>query len=51
MRKVKVAVIGAGTAGLSAYRSARKHTDSVLLMDPARWAQPAPVSAACPASC
>ena len=34
MRKVKVAVIGAGTAGLSAYRSARKHTDSVLLMDP-----------------
>lgn len=34
MRKVKVAVIGAGTAGLTAYRTARKHTDSVLLIDP-----------------
>lgn len=34
MHKVKVAVIGAGSAGLNAYRSARKHTDSVLLIDP-----------------
>lgn len=34
MRKVKVAVIGAGSAGLTAYRSARQHTDSVLLIDP-----------------
>jgi dihydrolipoamide dehydrogenase len=34
MRKVTVAVIGAGTAGLTAYRAARKHTDSVLLIDP-----------------
>ena len=34
MRKVNVAVIGAGSAGLTAYRSAREHTDSVLLIDP-----------------
>lgn len=34
MREVKVAVIGAGTAGLTAYRAARRHTDSVLLIDP-----------------
>jgi len=34
MRTVTVAVIGAGTAGLTAYRAARKHTDSVLLIDP-----------------
>lgn len=34
MRKVTVAVIGAGTAGLTAYRTARKHTDSALLIDP-----------------
>lgn len=34
MRSTQVAVIGAGSAGLNAYRQARKHTDSVLLIDP-----------------
>lgn len=28
---VDVAIIGAGTAGMGAYRAARAHTDSVLL--------------------
>ena len=32
-RKVDVAVIGAGTAGMSAYRAARKHTDSIVLIE------------------
>ncbi len=32
-RKVDVAIIGAGTAGLSAYRAAKKYTDSVLLVE------------------
>ena len=30
---VDVAIIGAGTAGMGAYRAARKHTDSVLLIE------------------
>ena len=34
MRKVEIAIIGAGTAGLTAYHQARKHTDSLLLIDP-----------------
>ncbi len=32
-RKVEVAIIGAGTAGMVAYQRARKHTDSVLLLE------------------
>ena len=28
-----VAVIGAGTAGMSAYREARKYTDRIALLD------------------
>ena len=32
-RKVDVAVIGAGTAGMSAYRAARKHTDNIVLIE------------------
>lgn len=32
-RKVDVAVIGAGTAGLVAYRAARKHTDRIVLIE------------------
>jgi dihydrolipoamide dehydrogenase len=32
-RHVDVAVVGAGTAGLGAYRAARAHTDSVLLIE------------------
>lgn len=31
--QVEVAIIGAGTAGMGAYRAARKHTDSVLLIE------------------
>ncbi|AZZ89778.1 dihydrolipoyl dehydrogenase [Hahella sp. KA22] len=32
-RKVDVAIIGAGTAGLGAYRAAREHTQNVLLIE------------------
>lgn len=32
-RKVDIAIIGAGTAGLTAYSAARKHTDSLLLIE------------------
>src|SRR5512133_3110535 len=31
--QVDVAIIGAGTAGMGAYRAARSHTDSVLLIE------------------
>jgi dihydrolipoamide dehydrogenase len=31
---VEVAIIGAGTAGMGAFRAARRHTDSVVLIDP-----------------
>jgi dihydrolipoamide dehydrogenase len=31
--QVDVAIIGAGTAGMGAYRAARKHTDSILLIE------------------
>ena len=33
MRKVDVAVIGTGTAGMGAYRAARQHTESVVLIE------------------
>lgn len=33
MRKVDVAIIGAGTAGMGAYRAARQHTESVVLIE------------------
>ena len=32
-RKVDIAVIGAGTAGMGAYRAARQHTDSIILIE------------------
>lgn len=32
-RTVDVAIIGAGTAGMSAYRAARKHTDNLLMIE------------------
>jgi len=32
-RKVDIAIIGAGTAGLTAYNIARKHTDSLVLIE------------------
>ena len=31
--QVNVAIIGAGTAGLGAYRGAKKYTDNVLLIE------------------
>lgn len=34
MQQVQIAVIGAGSAGLTAYRQARRQSDSVLLIDP-----------------
>lgn len=33
MRKVDIAIIGAGTAGMGAYRAARKHTDSIVMIE------------------
>lgn len=33
MREVDVAIIGAGTAGMVAYREARKHTDRIVLIE------------------
>jgi dihydrolipoamide dehydrogenase len=32
-RKVEVAIIGAGTAGLAAYRRVREHTDQLVLIE------------------
>ena len=32
-RQVDVAIIGAGTAGLGAYRAAKQHTDSVVMIE------------------
>jgi len=32
-RKVQIAIIGAGTAGLSAYKEAKKFTDNILVID------------------
>ena len=32
-RQVDVAIIGAGTAGMGAYRTAKKHTDNVVLIE------------------
>ncbi len=33
MREVDVAIIGAGTAGMGAWRAARKHTDNLVLIE------------------
>lgn len=35
--KVDVAILGAGTAGMSAYRAARKHTDSLALIEASNY--------------
>ncbi|WP_347330656.1 dihydrolipoyl dehydrogenase [Marinimicrobium locisalis] len=32
-RKVEIAIIGAGTSGLTAYKAARKHTDELVLIE------------------
>jgi dihydrolipoamide dehydrogenase len=32
-KHVDIAILGAGTAGLSAYSAARKHTQNLLLID------------------
>lgn len=34
VRRVDVAVIGAGSAGMGAFRAARQHTDNVVVIDP-----------------
>lgn len=36
-RKVDVAIIGAGTAGMGAYRAASKHTDNLLMIEGADY--------------
>lgn len=36
-RQVDVAILGAGSAGLSAWRAARQHTPRVLMIDPGPW--------------
>ncbi len=36
-RKVEIAIVGAGTAGMGAYRAARKHTESLLLIEGDRY--------------
>ncbi len=36
-RQVDVAILGAGTAGMAAYRAAAAHTDRVLLVEAARY--------------
>ncbi len=33
IRKVDIAVIGAGSAGMNAFRAARAHTDNVVLIE------------------
>lgn len=33
MHEVDIAIIGAGTAGMAAYRAARKHTDWIVLIE------------------
>lgn len=33
LREVEIAIIGGGTAGMSAYREVRKHTDSIALIE------------------
>lgn len=37
MLKVDVAIIGAGSAGMAAYRAAKRHTESVLLIEGAEY--------------
>lgn len=46
-----VAIIGAGTAGMTALRSALAHTDRVISIQDGPSAPPARAWAACPASC
>lgn len=36
-RKVDVAIIGAGTAGLSAYNAAKKYTDDILIIEAGKY--------------
>lgn len=37
MREIDVAIIGGGTAGMTAYRKATQHTDQVLLIEGGQW--------------
>jgi predicted flavoprotein YhiN len=50
-RNVDIAIIGGGTAGMVAWRQARKHSDRVILIEAINSAPPVPGSGACPASC
>lgn len=36
-RKVDVAILGAGTAGMGAYRAARKHTDNLVMIEASHY--------------
>jgi len=36
-RKVDIAIIGAGTAGMTAYRAAREHTDSIVVIESGQY--------------
>ncbi|MFH4356358.1 MAG: FAD-dependent oxidoreductase, partial [Neisseriaceae bacterium] len=35
--KADVVIIGGGSAGMSAYRAARRHTDSILIIEGVQW--------------
>ena len=37
VREVDVAIIGAGTAGMTAYRIAREHTDNRLVIESSHY--------------
>ncbi len=42
MKDVDVAIIGAGTAGMGAYRAAREHTDRIVLIEGGPYPNAAP---------
>jgi len=50
-RKVEAAIIGAGTAGLAAYRMVREHTDRLVLIEQGPGGTTCAGLAACRASC
>jgi len=51
VREVDVAIIGAGTAGMTAYRIAREHTDNLLVSSRRTTVPPVRASAACRVNC
>ena len=50
-RSVDIAIIGAGTAGMAAYREARKFTDSIALIEGGPFGTTCARSAVCHQSC